>query len=198
MTQNKIKAKLKLLASLASSAAILEREIKADIKTEKSQKVSSIVIRDVREGKNKNVDEVMNLLEELGNLSHLPKGEPVAAPFVDLIFADNIEVGVRYPEGDEFLAALGAADYGTYQMSLSYDAVNDKGDDVVVDLAFAEIKKGELAKAAGLSENNRDVDVYVHKPISVGDYGYYSNEDKFTVAHDDVTKLLEADFDKEE
>ena len=190
MTQNELKAKLELLRSLASAAAKLEMEIKEDLP---NQKLAALAIRDVRYGENNNIGVAMESLEDAGVLSCLPKGEPVASPFVDLERAYYINIGVQYPSGDKLIATLGSADYETYQTVLNYDAIDSKGDNVLYGLALAEIKKGKLAECHDLPEDNKDVDVYLWENIEHDDFTR-----KFTISHDELVGLLETDREREE
>lgn len=88
----------------------------------------------------------------------IEKQPQIDIPTID-ININTFEISIRVPINNEdaFIASASNADYDTKQISLGYLC----GDDFF-DLALAEIKKGELARAHKLPIHNRDIDMYIY------------------------------------
>lgn len=71
----------------------------------------------------------------------------------------SMTVNVKVNDNDYLTVSNSTADFNTQQMSIGYV----HGDsNTMIDIALAEIKKGELAEVHNLASDNKDIDLYVY------------------------------------
>ena len=162
-TKNSIKARIKLALSLIKAAKEILSKIIKEIGAEDTDDYLFNWIDSIFEY-DRSVSSTYRELEEGGYLDKIEEGSEVSEFTVNMI-------GGIYPEiiipvdGGEFSVYAAESDYGIYQAGMTYTC---KGS--LFDLAFAEVKRGEIAKNDGLAENNRDVDLYVYGDQSTEDF----------------------------
>lgn len=104
------------------------------------------------------LEEVIENMDSYSAFDNLEEGEDISLPSISIRYGGNVVgVSLTTKNGDSIDAEICYADNcETVQASLGYTTNKGK-----FDLALAEIKKGELAKACKLPEDNRDIDIYV-------------------------------------
>lgn len=173
MTKNELKAKLSLLEDIKRLEAELKEEILSSIEKSHGSALHANL---------ENADECYFMLRNMGYLDKMEDGEVVAIPYIR---QDNsfLEIGVTYPDGDKLASHLSRLDTNSFQVgSLYYDK-----DDYPVDLALAEIRKGELAKQENRPVNNKDIDIYVWSDPFDEDYTR-----NFLIKNSDIIQALES------
>lgn len=108
-------------------------------------------------------EEAIENIDSYSAFDNLEEGEDISLPSISIRYGgDVVGVSLTTKEGDSINAEICYADNcETVQASLGYTTNKGKANEQWFDLALAEIKKGELAKACKLPEDNRDIDIYV-------------------------------------
>lgn len=191
MTRQQLEAKIRLLENLANIANSIEEDILDDLEEvrDSSDDLDGFLetLNQFRTGEITG----QTLLKELDPyISKLENGQQVEAPkiIVDLIDSDSIadiQVTVPLKDGGELETSVTDIDgSGTRQAFINYRDEEKN----LIDLCGVEIKKGELAKANGLQEDNKDIDIYTYGDPYSEDY-----TDKTTIAHEDIEKAIGKD-----
>lgn len=191
MTRQQLEAKIRLLENLANIANSIEEDILDDLEEVRDNSDDldgfEYILKHFRTG---NLTR-QTLLEELDPyISKLENGKQVDTPtiMVDLLDSDSvadIQVTVPLKDGGELeMSATDIDGSGTRQVFINYKDEEKN----LIDLCGVEIKKGELAKANGLQEDNKDIDIYTYGDPYSEDY-----TDKTTIANEDIEKALGKD-----
>ena len=83
--------------------------------------------------------------------------------------------------GGALVAENCCSDFDTRQMCLIYQT--DAADEL--DIALAEVKRGELAEIDGKPVNNRDIDVYEYSDVYSKDW-----QNRFTLKRDEIEEIF--------
>jgi hypothetical protein len=90
--------------------------------------------------------------------------------------------------GDKLFSATAISDYGTLQANTGY--ATNEGD--IVDLTLSEVKRGELAKIHGYTEDNDIIDTYVYEDVFTEDY-----TKSFSIKPNDIKAALSIEDEKD-
>ena len=186
MTKNELKAKLTLAVNMAEQTKTILDEICDELAPYAEDDIFDMV-NEIQSCERSDVNEMMRELEKndyLSDANITETGCPIPTPYIKYSILGNTEVGITYPDGDKLAAYLCESDFGTYQTGSMYYTRTGSP----LELTLAEIKKGELAKIAGRSADNRDIDVMVWSDPYNEDY-----TNKFTLSYDDIETALEAE-----
>ncbi len=111
------------------------------------------------------LEEAIENMDSYSAFDNLEEGEDISLPSISIRYGgDVVGVSLTTKDGDSIDAEICYADNceeGSVQASIGYTKNKGKANEQLFDLALAEIKKGELAKACKLPEDNRDIDIYV-------------------------------------
>ena len=184
-TKNSIKAKFLLMINLSDQLKKIGDELYNSL-TEYEEDDLADLLTNIQNKEITDIDSIMKFLEDNKYFkdAHITEdGDQVEAAHIEIRSPSNISVKIK--SGNEALITyLDELDTGTYQVGNAYEAE----DGTVVDLCFAEIKKGELAETAHLSSDNKDIDLYTYGNV-------YSEEytNKETIKYEDLRKALDLD-----
>ena len=188
-TRNLIKAQIKLMKELSRSIDILREEILSelninDLNRKEIESIGFFITSKSRPDMTNVLDNIMDRLDKANALYNIPDGEEVNLPSLKVQYMGQI-IEATCPVGDGKLAAtlsaIGTCD-NSVQSWASYYAPNGAS----IDLALAEVKKGELAECSGLSEDNQDIDLYIWRNPFTDDY-----TDKIQISHSDIIEASE-------
>ena len=188
-TRNLIKAQIKLMKELSRSIDILREEILSelninDLNRKEIESIGFFITSKSRPDMTNVLDNIMDRLDKANALYNIPDGEEVNLPSLKVQYMGQI-IEATCPVGDGKLAAtlsaIGTCD-NSVQSWASYYAPNGAS----VDLALAEVKKGELTECSGLSEDNQDIDLYIWRNPFTDDY-----TDKIQISHKDIVEASE-------
>ena len=100
------------------------------------------------------LEEVIENMDSYSAFDNLEEGEGISLPSISIRYGgDVVGVSLTTKNGDSIDAVICYADNcETVQASLGYTTNKGKANEQLSDLALAEIKKGELAKACKLPE----------------------------------------------
>lgn len=186
MTKNELRAKLMFAVNMAEQTKKVLDEICEKLAPYAEDDIFDMV-NEIQSCERSDVDAMMTELEENGYFSDAKiteEGHPMQVPYVKYDNIRSIEVGITYPEGDKLAAYLSESDFGTYQTgSVYYDKSGSP-----LDISLAEIRKGDLAEVAGLSPDNRDIDVMVWSDPYSEDY-----TQKFILSHAAIEEALKVE-----
>lgn len=179
MTKNAIKAKLQLAVNLAS----LTNKVCDDLCNSLTPDDYLCDLTDnIRCNERTDVNEIMAELETANYFADadiIEDGPEVPVPELNIENGTNLSIKTPV-NGGYLIAETGESDFGTKQACLLYEY-----NDYQIDLAFAEVRAGELAEIANLSADNKDVDLYIYENPYSEDY-----TSKKTISHTDIQKAL--------
>lgn len=191
MTKNELKAKLTLAVNMAEQTKALLDEICGKLAPYAEDDIFDMA-NEIQDCERTDVEEMMRELEANGYLSDAKiteEGERVLVPAISINknFISDIEVSLPLEDGGRLTAYTNLSDSGTYQTgTMYYDE-----DDFPIDLSLAEIKRGELAEAHGMSKDNRDIDTYLWTDL----HGNLAMQNRFS--HEDIVAALESEQETE-
>ncbi|MBO5435935.1 hypothetical protein J6A31_09085 [bacterium] len=194
-TKQHIYAQLKTLENLTQLCTNLKNNIKEIITLSDDDDFAEIINAFGSEVCSKllNIDEpasAENLMSYLTDNQHFEQakikdGPEITVPKLELN-TNLLWFTIKVPTDNGHLIVYNCeSDFGTKQIGMDYSVENET-DELTVQIATAEIKKGELAEVSHLSSDNKDVDVYTYSNVFDEDY-----TDKFTIKHNDVLSLLD-------
>ena len=188
-TRNLIKAQIKLMKELGRNIDVLREDIMSELKIndfnrKEIESMGFFLRSEPLPNVTDIVDNMMDRLDKAGALHNIPDGEEVNLPSLKVQYMGQI-TELTCPVGDGKLAAtlsaIGTCD-NSVQSWASYYAPNG----APIDLALAEVKKGELAECSGLPEDNQDIDLYIWRNPFTDDY-----TDKIQISHKDIVEASE-------
>ena len=188
-TRNLIKAQIKLMKELSRNIDILREEILSelninDLNRKEIESIGFFITSKFRPDMTNVLDNIMDRLDKANALYNIPDGEEVSLPSLKVQYMGQI-IEATCPVGDGKLAAtlsaIGTCD-NSVQSWASYYAPNGAS----IDLALAEMKKGELAECSGFPEGNQDIDLYIWRNPFTDDY-----TDKIQISHKDIVEASE-------
>ena len=185
-TRSLIKAQIKLMKELGRNIDILREEILSelninDLNKKEIESIGFFITSKPRSDMTDVLDNIMDRLDKANALYNIPDGEKVNLPSLKVQYMGQI-IEATCPVGDgklvATLSAIGTCD-NSVQSWASYYAPNGAS----IDLALAEVKKGELAECSGLPEDNQDIDLYIWRNPFMDDY-----TDKIQISHKDIVE----------
>lgn len=93
----------------------------------------------------------------------------------------NAEATIRLPDGGSLCAYTNETDEEVRRVGILYRGKDGYG----IDLALAEVKRGEIASAVGLKKDNDDIDVYLWADPSTDNFTLNCH-----ISHDDIIKAI--------
>lgn len=182
MTKKILKAKIKMAINAANLASRLCDDILNKCFPEDAMDDGLFnIVNGIQDCEMTDVDEIMEKLEEDGYLEDMEDGdnEPVI-PEIDV--SSTMDVEARVPvDGGRLYVGTARSDTGTNQVYIIYE-ING----YLVDVALAEVMRGELAEASGLPSDNKDVTVYLWEDPYQEDY-----TKKATLKYEDLNSATE-------
>lgn len=148
-TKKKMHAKMRLLQEISQQLKYLEESILQDIHQDSSAVLGN-ALKELRalEAGDRTPDEAFHNLESWSVFGDMEEGIDVSLPSVEIRYGGEIlVVSLTTKDGNVIDAAVCHADNpeeGTVQANISYTE-----------------NKGKLAKSNKLSENNKDIDIYL-------------------------------------
>ena len=181
-TRNSVRAKLQLMVSFAKAIATLKELIVNSFEDSVDGRLFELLEK-IQSYEITNVDNIMAELGTYFKVSNVCEGNPLAVPYLELRSSIYpIETGIQYPNGERLATFIAEGESETFQAgSIFYTA-----DETLVDLAMAEIKRGDIAGAYQLPKDNKDIDIYVWSNVNKEDYIH-----TFHIQHDDILKAIE-------
>lgn len=154
INKNDFVAKMHLLANLTQQCEELTKDIKDDYEDVLGTKLINALLLSL----SSNSDLSKKELNGYDAFANLPKGKRKTMPKLSITHGGNM-LTLSLPTNGGTLEATAATSYiaESDQVSLVYKTPD--GD--LIDLVFAEVKTGELAKVHGLPKNNKQVDMLV-------------------------------------
>lgn len=152
MTKNALRAKIQMTVNLAALTKSLCDDICNMLTTSPDDDIYAIT-DNIQSCERTDVDGIMNQLESDGYLAdaHITEDGPVVAvPEITLGSPQTISLKIPVGNNSSLIAGTCVADCNTPQAFIDYE-LNDCG----INIALAEIKKDELAKAHNLPANNK-------------------------------------------
>lgn len=181
MTKSKIRRYVTMAVNLSAAAAVLLDEI-IDATDEECDVIFDIT-DSIRDGSRTDIDEIMSDIEKTGCFDNISEDGNI--PTSEIEIDKNGNICIKQPvNGGKLIAFNSVADYGTGQVGLGYEAP----DGSVIDLSFAEVKNGELAKVNNLPPDNKDIDIYLYSDVFTEDFTQHN-----TIKYDDIKTALEAE-----
>ena len=181
MTKNRIRHYVTMAVNLSAATAVLLDKI-TDAANKERDAISDITTS-IRNGSCTDIDEIMSDIEKTGYFDDMSEGSDIPASEIEIDSNENI--CIKQPvNGGKLIAFNSVADYGTGQVGLGYETP----DGSVIDLSFAEVKNGELAKVNDLPPDNKDIDVYAYSDVFTEDLTQHN-----TIKYDDIKTALEAE-----
>lgn len=182
MTKNALRAKIQMAVNLAALTQSICNDI-CDALTASPDDDIYEITNNIQSCERTDVDEVMSQLESDGYFAdaHITEDGPViAVPEITLGSPQTISIKVPVGNNSSLIAGTCVADYNTPQVFIDYEF-----NDCDINVALAEIKKDELAKAHNLPADNKDIDVLVWSDPHTEDYTH-----KCRISFDDIVREL--------
>ena len=179
-TKNSIKAKLALAINLAEQCHKLTNEV-TEALTQSDDDDLYTTMDAIVNLEQTNVDELMKELEDKGYFkdAHITEdGEELPVAAIDVTNPYNISV--KIPVDNNFLIAAVTAADDNIQASIMHET-----DGYEIDIAMAEVKRGEIATMDKKPADNKDIDLYSYTDPYSEDY-----QRKDTIKFDDIKKAL--------
>ena len=169
MTKNYIKAALIMIKSLQDAMNQIESDV-----TAKNPKIGPVINR----AKISGIDKALSLLDGF----NIEDGEPVAECKIKISQClPYIDLEISLDDDAKLVAYTGTSDDNTRQAGIMY-YTPDKSP---LDLALAEVKKGELAKIHGYDPDNKDIDLMIWTNPASEDY-----TEKVRIEHDQIDQYM--------
>lgn len=174
-TKKKMHAKMRLLQEISQQLKYLEESILQDIHQDSSAVLGN-ALKELRalEAGDRTPDEAFHNLESWSVFGDMEEGIDVSLPSVEIRYGGEIlVVSLTTKDGNVIDAAVCHADNpeeGTVQANISYTE-----------------NKGKLAKSNKLSENNKDIDIYLWTDPFMEEF-----TNRFRMKHSDILEVLKA------
>ena len=184
MTKQAIRAKLALMVNLCDEAWKIGDELCRTLAPNGEDDIYELMT-EIQERSRTDVDEIMNILEENkyfeeANIEGGEKLDPI-----NVKIRDWYDIELSYPlKTGALVSYISAGDPEALGGGIVYRDMSG----VLVDLAYIEQKKGEIAELTGLSKDNEDLDLYLYENPYSEEYTY-----KNRIMMDDIEKALESD-----
>ena len=180
-TKKQAKAWAKLMRNLSEEAFEIGEKLCKEITPERYDERYATLYEKLQKAKEcyQMFDEFLvrnKLIEE----SALKEGDECFSTKVKVTGVNTVELSQPLKNGS-LNVYTGVADYGTPNAGIVYES--KKG--TLLDIAYVEQKKGELAKDKKDPENNEDLDVYIFSNPYTEDY-----TQKFALSGDDIKDAL--------
>jgi len=164
MNKRALEEQVLLLCNLASQAKNLADHICRELAPEGDEELYNFITQ-VQCAELTDESEIKTTLfsicDKIDGIAFDDPGEEVFYPRIKIDDGGwNAEITQKVP-GGELAAAVYPGDYGTKQIGLMYNICLDSGI-TPIDLALAEVKRGEIAEADGKPKDNRDIDLYCY------------------------------------
>lgn len=166
MTQNKVKALLRIMDNLNSVVSNIKSELIESLTPNNEDDLIPLL-----NDPNLSGDDVFAYLKENAYFknAHIEKGGNVSIPELELDTA-AMSMRINLHIDDIVLSAYNScADYGSEQISICCNKNHSAYD---FDVALAEIKRGELATVHNMPADNKNIDLYVFCNPEQEDYTY--------------------------
>lgn len=179
-TKNSIKAKLALAINLAEQCHKLINEV-TEVLTQSDDDDLYTTMDAVANLEETDIDELMKELEdkEYFKEAHITEnGDELPVAAIDVTNPCNVVV--KIPVDNNFLIAAVTAADDNIQASIMHET-----DGYEIDIAMAEVKRGEIATMDKKPADNKDIDLYSYTDPYSEDY-----QRKDTIKFDDIKKAL--------
>ena len=157
MTKNKIE----VLLTIAKNLAEINEKIRTEIIENLGVEIDNIPNKLFDMDANMPVDLIIKHLEKFNYFknANIESGETIMPPEISfdpnaLTFAIAINVKNN---NDKFVISNSPLESPSKQVAITYQYAKTNDE---IDIAYAEIKKGEIAKAFNLPEDNKNIDIY--------------------------------------
>lgn len=184
MTKNQVKEILQMAVNFSAITQTLFDDLRKTHNKDIGDIIEGITI-----GRLTDVNNIMSELEKRGCLGAIEDDgddKPIIVPEIKLIGSGYTEASLPV-NGGELIVGVSNLDQDAGQAYIDY-----KYNDTVIDLALAEVKTRELAEAASLPTDNKDIDLYLYSNPHKEDY-----QEHVRVRYDDIADAL-ADEGREE
>lgn len=191
-TKKMVYAKMQLLQEVSRQLKDLEEWILQGIHRDGSAVLGN-AMKELRalEAGTRTLDEAFQNLESWSVFGDMEEGADVSLPSVEIRYGGEIlVVRLATKDGNVIDATVCHADNpeeGTVQANISYTENKGKANELLIDLATVEIKKGKLAKSNKLPENNKDIDIYLWTDPFTEEF-----TNRFRMKHSDILEALKA------
>lgn len=175
---NELKAQVELYRNLVECAKQVREKISSSLAPESDGFLDREPDADI--------DDIIKGLKNTGT-EFEDDGEDYTYPSFNFRYGDFNSADLNFPvPGGRFELATALSDYGTRQASICYRPLNpeDHGYDGLFDICTAEVRRGELADIRGMSEDNKNVSVYVWADPETNDYTH-----EFTLKHSQMLDI---------
>ena len=158
MTENKIKA----LLTIAKNLAEINEKIRVEILKNLDVTNDDILNKLLSINADMSIETIMKYLNDFKHFknTNIDSGEIIMPPEISLdlntlMFTIAIDAENN---NDKIIISNGSADLPSIQAAITYRYAKTNDE---IDIAYAEIKKGEIAKAFSLPKNNKNIEVYM-------------------------------------
>lgn len=153
-TKNMAKAQIGIMINLLLEARKLGEELRGDLASDKELAATML---GVLTGQETDEQEIIAYLEKRGCFEGMKDGGKCDTATVNVVRPDSVEIFLSSGSGS-LVAWSSTSDDATPQAGVVYR----RSDGTILDLAFAEVKKGKLAEIAGRPADNEDIDIYLY------------------------------------
>lgn len=175
-TKQSIKAKLELIGNLYAQIQAIQTTLPEELGV-----VGQAALNGMKDGLFSS-SKAYHMLEVWEALDKMEDGVEFHPPHISVNLNDihDIEVTIPVSDHSNLVAYTSQSDLGTMQVgTMLYE------EDFPIDLSLVEIKKGDLAVANGLSEDNMDIDLMVWGDPDSEDY-----TTKQHIKHSDIERVI--------
>lgn len=189
-TKKMVYAKMRMLQEISQQLKYLEEDILQQIHTD-SNAVFGNVTKELQAlvAGDRTLDEAFRNMDSCFAFDNMEEGEDVILPSIKIRHGgDMIDVSLATKYGDSVDATICYADNyeaGSVQASIGYTINKGKTNELPIDLALAEVKRGELAKVNELPRDNKDIDIYLWTDPYTNEY-----TNMYRIKHTDVLEAL--------
>lgn len=162
VTKSKAKALVMLLANLSEQAARIREALTSSGEADDGLFDTLNELSDGEINAEKAWDEIEDYYED----DNPDDADSYAVTEID-VDPNSLYTTLKQPvDGGKLVAGICSSDCGTFQEYFGYE--DSEGQ--TIDLAMAEVKRGELAAVHDMAEDNKDVDLYVWSDPATEDY----------------------------
>lgn len=183
-TKQSVKAKLELIGNLYAQIQAIQKTLPKELGA-----MGPAALNGMQSGLFSG-SKAYHVLELTDVLDGMKEGIEFHPPHISINLNDihDIEVTIPVSDHSNLVAYTSQSDLGTMQVgTMLYE------EDYPIDLSLVEIKKGDLAVANGLSEDNMDIDLMVWGDPSSEDY-----TTKQQIKHDDIERIISEKTEQED
>lgn len=118
--------------------------------------------------------------DEFKHINELENSEYIV-PAIDIDLGSLYATVSQKVDGGTLVAGVCESDKGTYQNYITYH----NEENAEVNLALAEVKRGDLAECDGKPADNKDIDLYIWSDPREEDY-----QQRYTFSYEDLSKTF--------